>query len=104
MRWEELLQAVRKERIGVWSQLINLKPLGTKNGWLMLGAPNEVVIGMTKPYKTYIQDAILKTLGMRVAIDFTVAANELANDEFNSGNDNPLVQYLKDEFGAEPVE
>ncbi|MFZ1081433.1 MAG: DNA polymerase III subunit gamma/tau, partial [Candidatus Kryptoniota bacterium] len=55
VRWEELLQAVRKERIGVWSQLINLKPLGTKNGWLMLGAPNEVVIGMTKPYKTYIQ-------------------------------------------------
>ena len=104
VRWEELLQAVRKERIGVWSQLINLKPLGTKNGWLMLGAPNEVVIGMTKPYKTYIQDAILKTLGMRVAIDFTVAANELANDESNSGNDNPLVQYLKDEFGAEPVE
>jgi DNA polymerase-3 subunit gamma/tau len=104
VRWEELLQAVRKERIGVWSQLINLKPLGTRNGWLMLGAPNEVVIGMTKPYKTYIQDAILKTLGMRVAIDFTVTASELANDESNSANDDPLVQYLKDEFGAEPVE
>ncbi len=104
VRWEELLQAVRKERIGVWSQLINLKPLGTRNGWLMLGAPNEVVIGMTKPYKTYIQDAILKTLGMRVAIDFTVVASELANDESNSENDDPLVQYLKDEFGAEAVE
>ncbi|MGO9480668.1 MAG: DNA polymerase III subunit gamma/tau [Candidatus Kryptoniota bacterium] len=104
VRWEELLQAVRKERIGVWSQMINLKPLGTKNGWLMLGAPNEVVIGMTKPYKTYIQDTILKTFGMRVAIDFTIVAGEPADDESNSGNDGPLVQYLKDEFGAEPIE
>jgi len=101
VRWEELLQAVRKERIGVWSQLINLKPLGIRNGWLMLGAPNEVVVGMTKPYKNYIQDTIQKTLGMRVAIDFTIVANEQPVD--SNGND-PLIKYLKDEFGAEPIE
>jgi DNA polymerase III subunit gamma/tau len=101
MRWDEFLLAVRGERIGVWSQLINLKPLGVQNGWLMLGAPNEVVIGMTKPYKTYIQDAILKTLGARVAIDFTIVNTEQPVD--TDAND-PLVKYLKDEFGAEPLE
>jgi hypothetical protein len=101
VRWDELLLAVRKERIGVWSQLINLKPIGVRNGWLMLGAPNEVVIGMTKPYKTYIQDAILKTLGARVAIDFTIVSSEQPAD--TDVND-PLVKYLKDEFGAEPLE
>jgi DNA polymerase-3 subunit gamma/tau len=100
-RWDELLQAVRKERIGVWSQLINLKPLGIRNGWLMLGAPNEVVVGMTKPYRNYIQDTIHKTLGMRVAIDFTIVQNERPTD---SDVDDPLVKYLKDEFGAEPIE
>lgn len=101
VRWEELLQAVRKERIGVWSQLINLKPLGARNGWFMLGAPNDVVIGMTKPYRTYIQDAIFRTLGTRVAIDFTVVSSEQPVD---SDVNDPLIQYLKDEFGAEPVE
>ncbi len=101
VRWEELLQAVRKERIGVWSQLINLKPLGIRNGWLMLGAPNDVVIGMTKPYKNYVQDTIQKTLGMRVAIDFTIITNE---QQVNSTTDDPLIKYLKDEFGAEPLE
>ncbi len=101
VRWDEFLLAVRGERIGVWSQLINLKPLGVQNGWLMLGAPNEVVIGMTKPYKTYIQDAILKTLGARVAIDFTIVNTEQPVD---TDSNDPLVKYLKDEFGAEPLE
>lgn len=101
VRWEELLQAVRKERIGVWSQLINLKPLGIRNGWLILGAPNEVVVGMAKPYKIYLQDTIQKTLGARVAIDFAIVANEQPAD---SRLDDPLTKYLKDEFGAEPVE
>jgi DNA polymerase-3 subunit gamma/tau len=101
VRWEELLQAVRKERIGVWSQLINLKPLGVRNGWLVLSAPNEVVVGMTKPYRNYIQDTIQKTLGVRVAIDFTIAANEQPAD---LDADDPLIKYLKDEFGAEPIE
>ncbi|MCL5268374.1 MAG: DNA polymerase III subunit gamma/tau [Bacteroidetes bacterium] len=101
VRWDELLQAVRKERIAVWSQLINLKPLGVKNGWLMLGAPNEVVIGMTKPYKTYIQDAVQRTLGMRVAIDFSIVEGEHKAD---SDDNDPLVKFLKDEFGAEPIE
>jgi len=104
VRWEELLQAVRKERIGVWSQLINLKPLGIRNGWFILGAPNDVVIGMTKPYKNYIQDAIHKTLGMKVAIDFTVVASESSSDESRSEDGDPVVRYLKDEFGAEPIE
>ncbi|HQT91829.1 MAG TPA: hypothetical protein PL001_07360, partial [Candidatus Kryptobacter bacterium] len=88
VRWDEFLLAVRGERIGVWSQLINLKPLGVQNGWLMLGAPNEVVIGMTKPYKTYIQDAILKTLGARVAIDFTIVNTEQPVD---TDSNYPLV-------------
>jgi DNA polymerase-3 subunit gamma/tau len=101
VRWDELMQAVRKERIGVWSQLINLKPLGIRNGWLVLGAPNEVVIGMIKPYKNYIQDTIEKTLGMRVAMDFTVVANERTVD---FDDNDPLIKYLKDEFGAEPLE
>ena len=101
VRWDELLQAVRKERIAVWSQLINLKPLGVRNGWLVLGAPNEVVIGMTRPYKTYIQDAILRTLGMRVAIDFSIVEGEHRAD---SDDNDPLVKFLKDEFGAEPIE
>ncbi len=101
VRWDELLLAVRKERIGVWSQLINLKPIGVQNGWLMLGAPNEIVIGMTKPYKTYIQEAIQRTLGARVAIDFTIVDGGQAAD--TDAND-PLVKYLKDEFGAEPLE
>lgn len=101
VRWEELLQAVRKERIGVWSQLINLKPLGIRNGWLILGAPNEVVVGMAKPYKIYLQDTIQKTLGARVAIDFAIVADEQPPD---SRLDDPLIKYLKDEFGAEPVE
>ncbi|HUI29962.1 MAG TPA: DNA polymerase III subunit gamma/tau [Candidatus Acidoferrales bacterium] len=100
-RWEELLQVVRKERIGVWSQLINLKPIGIRSGWLMLGAPNEVVIGMTKPYRNYIQDTIQKNFGMRVAIDFTIVSNE---QPVESDEDDPLIKYLKDEFGAEPVE
>ncbi len=101
VRWDELLLAIRKERIGVWSQLINLKPIGVQNGWLMLGAPNEIVIGMTKPYKTYIQEAIQRTLGARVAIDFTIVDGGQAVD--TDAND-PLVKYLKDEFGAEPLE
>ncbi len=101
VRWEELLQVVRKERIGVWSQMINLKPIGIRNGWLMLGAPNEVVVGMTKPYKNYVQDTIQKVLGMRVAIDFTIVADEHPVD---SKPDDPLIKYLKDEFGAEPIE
>ena len=101
VRWDEFLLSVRKERIGVWSQLINMKPLGVQNGWLMLGAPNEVVIGMTKPYKTYIQDAILKTLGARVAIDFRIVNTEQPVD---TNSNDPLVKYLKDEFGAEPLE
>jgi len=101
VRWEELLQAIRKERIGVWSQLINLKPLGIRNGWLMLGAPNDIVVGMTKPYKNYLQDTIQKVLGMRVAIDFMLVANE---QPVESDEDDPLIKYLKDEFGAEPVE
>ena len=101
VRWDEFLQYVQKERIGVWSQLINLKPLGTRSGWLILGAPNEVVIGMTKPYKTYIQDAILKNLGMRVAIDFTVVNTE---QPVETDINDPLVKFLKDEFGAEPLE
>jgi DNA polymerase-3 subunit gamma/tau len=101
VRWEELLQAVRKERIGVWSQLINLKPMGIKNGWLILGAPNDVVVGMTKPYKNYVQDTIQKVLGMRVAIDFAIVASEQTAD---SNPDDPLIKYLKDEFGAEPIE
>ncbi len=101
VRWDELLQAVRKERIAVWSQLINLKPLGVKNGWLMLGAPNEVVVGMTKPYKTYIQDAVQRTLGMRVAIDFSIVEGD---HKIDSDDNDPLVKYLKDEFGAEPLE
>ncbi len=101
VRWEEFLLAVRKERIGVWSQLINLKPLGVQNGWLMLGAPNEVVIGMTKPYKIYIQDAIEKTLGTRVAIDFKIVEGETRAEE---DDNDPLVKYLKDEFGAEPLD
>ncbi len=101
VRWDELLQAVRKERIAVWSQLINLRPLGVKNGWLMLGAPNDVVIGMTKPYKTYIQDAVQRTLGMRVAIDFSIIESEQRGD---ADDNDPLVKYLRDEFGAEPVE
>lgn len=101
VRWDELLMAVRKERIGVWSQLINLKPIGVQNGWLMLGAPNEVVIGMTKPYKTYIQEAILRTLGARVAIDFTIVEGE---QHTRTDTNDPLVKYLKDEFGAEPLE
>ncbi len=101
VRWDELLLAVRKERIGVWSQLINLKPMGVQNGWLMLGAPNEVVIGMTKPYKSYIQEAILKTLGARVAIDFTIVEGE---QHAEADASDPLVKYLKDEFGAEPLE
>ena len=101
VRWDELLLAIRKERIGVWSQLINLKPIGVQNGWLMLGAPNEIVIGMTKPYKTYIQEAIQRTLGARVAIDFTIVDSGQPVD--TDAND-PLVKYLKDEFGAEPLE
>jgi len=101
VRWEELLQAVRKERIGVWSQLINLKPLGIRNGWLMLSAPNEVVVGMAKPYKNYIQDTIQKTLGMRVAIDFAITANDQPGE---LDVDDPVIKYLKDEFGAESVE
>lgn len=101
VRWDELLLAIRKERIGVWSQLINLKPIGVQNGWLMLGAPNEIVIGMTKPYKTYIQEAIQRTLGARVAIDFTIVDGGQVVD--TDAND-PLVKYLKDEFGAEPLE
>ncbi len=101
VRWDEFLLAVRKERIGVWTQLVNLKPLGVKNGWLILGAPNEVVIGMTKPYKSYIQDAILRTLGARVAIDFTIVESKQPVD--NDDND-PIIKYLKDEFGAEPLE
>ncbi len=101
VRWDELLLAVRKERIGVWSQLINLKPIGVQNGWLMLGAPNDVVIGMTKPYKTYIQEAIMKTLGARVAIDFTIVEGE---QHAKADVDDPLVKYLKDEFGAEPLD
>ncbi len=101
VRWDELLLAIRKERIGVWSQLINLKPIGVQRGWLMLGAPNEIVIGMTRPYKTYIQEAIQRTLGARVAIDFTIVDSEQPVDK--DAND-PLVKYLKDEFGAEPLE
>ncbi len=103
VRWEELLQVVRKERIGVWTQLINLKPLDIRNGWLMLGAPNDVVIGMTKPYRSYIQDTIFKTLGMRVAIDFTIVSSEPEEESESDPND-PLIKYLKDEFGAEPIE
>lgn len=101
VRWEELLQAVRMERIGVWSQLINLKPLGIKNGWLMLGAPNEVIVGMTRPHKNYIQEKIQKTLGVRVAVDFTIVPTERTVD---SEADDPLIKYLKDEFGAEPID
>ena len=101
VRWDEFLHYVQKERIAVWSHLINLKPLGTRNGWLILGAPNEIVIGMTKPYKTYIQDAILKNLGIRVAIDFTIANSE---QPVETDVNDPLVQFLKDEFGAEPLE
>ncbi len=104
VRWDELLLAVRKERIGVWSQLINLKPLGTRNGWLLLGAPNEVVIGMTKPYKTYIQDAIHRVLGARVAVDFIINNSEERTGEPGAGVDDSLVQFLKDEFGAEPID
>ncbi len=104
VRWDELLMAVRKERIGVWSQLINLKPLGTQNGWLMLGAPNDVVIGMTKPYKTYIQDVIHRVLGTRVAIDFVISNHDEPAESAGTGADSPVVRFLKDEFGAEPID
>jgi len=56
---------------------------------------------MTKPYKTYIQESILKHLGVRVAIDFAIVDNDQAVD--TNVND-PLVKFLKDEFGAEPLE
>ena len=101
VRWDEFLQYVQKERIAVWSHLINLRPLWTRNGWLMLGAPNEIIIGMTRPYKTYIQEAILKNLGLRVAVDFTVVESE---NPVQTDTNDPMTQFLREQFGAEPLE
>lgn len=101
VRWDEFLQYVQKERIAVWSNLINFKPLGMRNGWLILGAPNEIIIGMARPYKTYIQEAILRNLGVRVAIDFTIVESE---QPVSKASDDPMARFLKEEFGAEPLE
>ena len=76
VRWE-LAPGCQKRKESVSGRRMNKLEAHRDQKWLAdARAPNEVVVGMTKPYKNYVQDTIQKVLGMRVAIDFTIVADE----------------------------
>lgn len=102
-RWDELLLNIKKERIAVWTQLLNVKPKGMRNGFLLLALPDEGMLIVLRQFKRYLEDAIQKFLGLKVAVEFTLDDNTQIKIQDYS-HDEMLIKILRDEFGAEEVE
>jgi len=102
-RWEELLLKIKNERIAVWTQMLNVKPKGMKNGFLLLSLPDEGVLIVLRQFKRYLEDAIQKFLGLKVALEFTLEVNASSKGKTVS-YDEMIIKILKDDFGAEEVE
>ncbi|MGC8594473.1 MAG: DNA polymerase III subunit gamma/tau [Candidatus Kryptoniota bacterium] len=102
-RWDELLLNIKKERIAVWTQMLNVKPKGMGNGFLLLSLPDEGTLLVLRQFKRYLEDAIQKFLGLKVAVEFSLEYSG-PRDDGKAGYDEMIIKILKDDFGAEEVE
>jgi len=120
-RWQEWIGDVRKEKISVGAVLDESRLVDVSNGLIRISCPDEYHLSTIKRHKDYLVESFRKLTGYNVHIEPTVQAHHQQDDSSvthtpvaaesripsstNPHNQNhPVIDALKRELGAEPIE
>jgi DNA polymerase-3 subunit gamma/tau len=126
-QWQQWVGEVRRVKIGVGTVLGESRILEVMDDALCIGCPDDYHLSSLKRHKDFLADSFLKVTGLKLRIEpvlhdgprsvqptsIPLAAAHPANNfpvfhaptsGDGSGHDHPVIQALKRELGAEPVE